>query len=89
MWHREFIKRFEFALRQIDPSISLPYVDWTMDAALPNSKDSVLFSPYLMGEHQGRSGCLGAPFANWRTIEVHCSTRRDEMVLEHRGPFLF
>ncbi|PAV85949.1 hypothetical protein WR25_23546 isoform D [Diploscapter pachys] len=76
MWHREFIKRFEFALRQIDPSISLPYVDWTMDAALPNSKDSVLFSSYLMGEHQGRTGCLGAPFANWRTIEGRACVMR-------------
>ncbi|PAV83803.1 hypothetical protein WR25_17640 isoform C [Diploscapter pachys] len=76
MWHREFIKRFEFALRQIDPSISLPYVDWTMDAALPNSKDSVLFSSYLMGEHRGRTGCLGAPFANWRTIEGRACVMR-------------
>ncbi|MBA4144059.1 MAG: tyrosinase family protein [Nitrosospira sp.] len=30
-WHREYLRRFERALQQVDPGVSLPYWDWTVD----------------------------------------------------------
>jgi tyrosinase len=32
-WHRKFLLDFELDLRAIDPTITLPYWDWTVDAA--------------------------------------------------------
>lgn len=30
-WHREYLRRFELALQQVDPSVTIPYWDWTVD----------------------------------------------------------
>ena len=30
-WHREFLRRFERDLQSIDPTVTLPYWDWTVD----------------------------------------------------------
>jgi tyrosinase len=34
-WHREFLWRLENRLRDIAPSVTLPYWDWTVDRAIP------------------------------------------------------
>lgn len=34
-WHREFLLHFEDALRVIDPTVTLPYWDWTQERTLP------------------------------------------------------
>ena len=48
-WHREFLHRFESALQEIDPNVSLPYWDWSD----PKATDAVLNDDFL-----GREGFL-------------------------------
>ena len=35
-WHREYLWRFEQALREINPEVSLPYWDWEHDTEVPD-----------------------------------------------------
>lgn len=44
-WHRMLLHLFEQQLRAVDPSVSIPYWDWTVD----NQKDSYLWHDDLMG----------------------------------------
>lgn len=58
-WHRELCNRFEALLRQVDPTVSLHYWDWTTDPR--QSPDGAggfvnLFSPAFMGSASGRAG---------------------------------
>uniref|UniRef100_A0A914MEB5 ShKT domain-containing protein n=1 Tax=Meloidogyne incognita TaxID=6306 RepID=A0A914MEB5_MELIC len=68
-WHREYLKRYEFALRMVDPSIALPYWDSTLDGALPTPADSILFSQELMGQADSNGQLRSGRFAPWRTLE--------------------
>jgi hypothetical protein len=34
-WHRAYLANFEAALRRLNPSLSVPYWDWTRSASLP------------------------------------------------------
>ncbi|KAI9297877.1 Di-copper centre-containing protein, partial [Neoconidiobolus thromboides FSU 785] len=64
-WHREFLFQYETKLRLIDPTIVLPYWDWTLDYEFPH--ESVVLSKYIMGSNGdlNNDNCLSnGPFAN-------------------------
>ncbi|KAI0241370.1 hypothetical protein L0F63_005999 [Massospora cicadina] len=78
-WHRQFIRKYELELQQIDPSVTLPYWDWTIDSQYP-TKSPVLTSAMFGGNgNKKKDMCVtDGPFANWMvtTPKPHC-LRRD------------
>ena len=44
-WHRQFLLTFEHELQVYDPSVTIPYWDWTVD----RGADSPLWAPDFMG----------------------------------------
>lgn len=50
-WHRSFLLRFERDLQSINPKVTLPYWDWTVD----RTPDATLWGPDLLGG-SGRAG---------------------------------
>ncbi|MEW2635494.1 tyrosinase family protein [Streptomyces sp. NPDC048389] len=66
-WHRRFLLDFEQALQSVDPSVALPYWDWTADRT-PAS--SLWAADFLGGTGRSRDGrVMDGPFAastgNW------------------------
>jgi hypothetical protein len=65
----------EDELRKVDPSVVLPYWDWTYDAARP--MESIILSPDWFGSSSG-GGCIpDGPFKDWQ-VKVptpHCLSR--------------
>ncbi|GAA1819340.1 tyrosinase family protein [Planosporangium flavigriseum] len=76
-WHRQFLLEFERALQSIDPSVNLPYWDWTTD----RSPTSSLWAPDFLGGNGRRSDqqVTTGPFAyqtgNW-TLTVRVDSRQ-------------
>uniref|UniRef100_A0A183C149 ShKT domain-containing protein n=1 Tax=Globodera pallida TaxID=36090 RepID=A0A183C149_GLOPA len=68
-WHREYLKRMEIALRQVDPTIAIPYWDSSLEAQLPTPADSHLFTKEFMGSTDEQGNLVYGHFANWKTIE--------------------
>ncbi|MFE0063020.1 tyrosinase family protein [Streptomyces sp. NPDC059003] len=60
-WHRQFLIQFEQALQSVDPSVTLPYWDWTTDRTPAAS----LWAPdFLGGTGRSRDGQVTeGPFA--------------------------
>lgn len=52
-WHRQFLMELEGELRAVDPDVSIPYWDWSADAADPTG--SVIWSDDFMGGDGVRS----------------------------------
>ncbi|KXN70486.1 Di-copper centre-containing protein [Conidiobolus coronatus NRRL 28638] len=78
-WHRVYIRLFEIELQKINPSIMLPYWDWSRDSQAPER--SRVFYPDHMGGNGGplkAGGCLmDGPFSGWQTTVpvLHCVSR--------------
>jgi tyrosinase len=51
-WHRELILRLEHALQEFDPSITLPYWDWTVD----RSPSDPLWADSFLGQFNSAWG---------------------------------
>ncbi|MFI1563001.1 tyrosinase family protein [Streptomyces sp. NPDC020490] len=70
-WHRMFLLELERALRRVDPSVTVPYWDWTRD----RTKTSVPWTTDLLGGDGRRSDrrVTTGPFAyaegNWTLTE--------------------
>ena len=48
-WHREFVRRFELDLQAIDPSVSIPYWDWTSANLNSSGTESLIWRDDFMG----------------------------------------
>ncbi len=77
-WHREFLMQVEADLRTVDSSISIPYWDWTADAALDDPTSAPVWGEDLMGGNGVESDnwrVATGPFAyskgNWPIPEHH------------------
>ncbi|MBI2005408.1 MAG: tyrosinase family protein, partial [Candidatus Aenigmarchaeota archaeon] len=66
-WHREFLRRFELALQSVNPTVDLPYWDWTVDNS---TTSSICGSDFMGGNGRPSDGrVMAGPFAfdngNW------------------------
>ncbi|NJL19907.1 MAG: tyrosinase family protein [Leptolyngbyaceae cyanobacterium SM1_3_5] len=50
-WHRQFLRQFEIELQKVDPSVTIPYWDWTD----PNALNVILQEDFLGGNGEGES----------------------------------
>jgi hypothetical protein len=51
----------------VDPDVALPYWDTTLDARLPNPRDSVLWTEELLGASDQLGAVIDGPFADFRS----------------------
>lgn len=69
-WHREMLMQFEAELQSIKPGITLPYWNWTLDAAAPE-RSPVWDQSFLGGdgdatdEFRVQDGVFAHKFGNW------------------------
>lgn len=83
-WHRRLLLEFESALREVDPKVTVPYWDWTVD----NSPTSSLWGEDFLGGN-GRSRdqqVMTGPFAyaagNW---SIRSGVRADLFLTRNFG----
>lgn len=70
-WHRRFLLDFEEALRRVDPSVTVPYWDWTRDRtanAVPWSAD-LLGGTGRPGDRQVTTGPFAYATGDWTIRE--------------------
>ncbi|KAI9296190.1 Di-copper centre-containing protein [Neoconidiobolus thromboides FSU 785] len=93
VWHRYFLYFIEKELQKIDPSVTIPYWDWTAEASNPNADP--IYSDKYFGRVNGNSGCVDSgPFRDFTAYywhdgsgSTHCLRRKkvfDEEVTDDR-----
>ncbi|KAK3605742.1 hypothetical protein CHS0354_013541 [Potamilus streckersoni] len=65
-FHRAYLLMFENALRDKISSVTVPYWDSTLDDAMINPTESVIWSPAFLGDGNGLVDT--GPFARWQTM---------------------
>ncbi|KAL3859844.1 hypothetical protein ACJMK2_010034 [Sinanodonta woodiana] len=65
-WHRVYLVLCENALREKIANVTIPYWDNTLEEALPDPRQSILFSPLFMGSASGQ--VVTGPFSYWSTV---------------------
>ncbi|KAL3110429.1 hypothetical protein niasHT_018259 [Heterodera trifolii] len=69
LWHREYNKRLEIALRSVDSSVCVPYWDSTLDQRLPNPSHSIMWTELFMGSTDSNNFVNSGFLANWITSD--------------------
>ncbi len=66
-WHRRLIRDYEQDLQAIDPSVNLPYWDWTVGNLNPTATESLMWRSDFMGSpgSPAPAGPVTGPFASW------------------------
>lgn len=66
-WHRAFLLDFERALQKVDPGVSIPYWDWTVDNSPASSlwADDFLGGTGRVGDRQVMTGPFAHSGGNW------------------------
>lgn len=69
-WHREYLLRFEQDLQSIDPTVSVPYWDWTQANLNVAGTESLIWrDDFMGGPGRPRDGAVTTgPFADWGLI---------------------
>ncbi|MEU6411924.1 tyrosinase family protein [Microbispora sp. NPDC046933] len=65
-WQRRYLLDFERELRRVDPAVSVPYWDWTLDGRAPE-RSAVLSKAYFGGNGSAThdQAVLDGAFAGW------------------------
>ncbi|WP_405008945.1 tyrosinase family protein [Kitasatospora sp. NBC_01539] len=71
-WHREFLRRFELDLQSVNPGVTLPYWDWTVDRT---EKASIWDDVFMGGNGRPSDGMVttgrfSGTEGNWKCLRI-------------------
>jgi tyrosinase len=69
-WHREYVRRFEEELQKIDPSVNVPFWDWTTENLNGAGTESLIWrADFMGGPGRAADGAVtDGPFAHWGLV---------------------
>ncbi|KAL7750371.1 Tyrosinase [Sorochytrium milnesiophthora] len=82
-WHSLFLYQFESELQVFDPTVTLPYWDWDLDAVAP--WPSPVVSNRYFGTSTVRQCVLDGPFASILQSRIHPATSNNSTQCLRRG----